>query len=158
MNSSHTARRTARGRILLVDDNQMGLRARKVVLEELGYEVTAVCCSVEALQHFCSDPFDLVVTDYRMPKLDGIQLIARMRERNPATPIVLISGLAEALGLNETNTGANTVLQKDCHEVAALTRAVNRLLARKPPRKPARVQTTLAKRSMVVGGSSRGYY
>ena len=155
MNTSYTAKRPAPRRILLVDDNDMGLRARKVVLEELGYEVTAVCCSVEALQHFCSSPFDLVVTDYRMPKLNGIQLIACIRERDPATPIVLISGLAEALGLDEANTGANTVVQKDCHEVTALTRAVNRLLARKPPRKPVRVQTALAKRSMAAGGSGR---
>ena len=113
MNTSYSVKRTVPNRILLVDDNQMGLRARKVVLEELGYEVTAICCSVEALQHFCSHPFDLVVTDYRMPKLDGIQLIARIRERSPATPIVLISGLAEALGLDETNTGADSVVQKD---------------------------------------------
>lgn len=151
MNTSHTAKRTAPERILLVDDNQMGLRVRKVVLEELGYEVTAVCCSLDALQRFCSHPFDLVVTDYRMPKLNGIQLIARIRESSPHIPIVLISGLAETLGLDETNTGADTVVQKDCHELPALTRAVTRLLARKPLRKPVRAQMVSPDRSVAAG-------
>ncbi len=147
MNTGTSAKRPESERILLVDDNTMGLRARKVVLEELGYEVTAVCCSVEALQHFSTQTFNLVVTDYKMPRLDGIQLIARLRERVPLLPVIMISGFAETLGLNEGNTGANIVIQKNSHEVVALTRAVTRLLTRKAPRKPVRPQTTLLGRT-----------
>jgi CheY-like chemotaxis protein len=148
MNTGTSAKRTAPERILLVDDNEMGLRARKVVIEELGYEVIAVCCSVQALQHFSTQAFDLVVTDYKMPRLDGLELIARIRALAPAFPIIMISGFAEALGLDENNTGANVVIQKNSHEVVALTRAVNRLLMRKPPRKPVRIQTTLVNRAV----------
>ena len=148
-------KRTIPERILLVDDNQMGLRARQVVLEELGCQVTAVSCTDVAFEQFCTHPFDLLITDYTMPKLNGIQLIARVRERNPNLPVVLISGFTEALGLNETNTGANSVIQKNCHEVMALTRAVTRLLARKPPKKPARVQSTAVHRSLPVRNNAR---
>lgn len=150
MNTGTSAKRTTPERILLVDDNEMGLRARKVVLEELGYEVTAVCCSVEALQHFSTGGFSLVVTDYKMPRLDGIQFIACIREASPAIPVIMISGFAEALGLDEGNTGADIVIQKNSHEVLALTRAVTRLLTRKPPRKPVRLQTTLVNRASIA--------
>jgi CheY-like chemotaxis protein len=132
---------TARERILLVDDNHFGLSVRKVVLEELGYAVTAVCCSLEAFRTFCSEGFELVVTDYRMPNLNGIELIERIRSKNPNVPIVLISGLAETLGLNQQNTGADIIVQKNAHEVVALTRAVVRLLARRVPKKAVRRQT-----------------
>jgi CheY-like chemotaxis protein len=141
------AKRSMPERILLVDDNELGLRARKVVLEELGYQVTAIGCGIEALHQFGRQVFDLVITDYKMPNLDGIQLIARIREQKPGVPVVLISGFAEALGLTDTNTGADIVIQKSCHEISALTRAVDRLLTRPLPRKPLRSQTSVARRS-----------
>ncbi len=140
-----------RERILLVDDNKMGSKVRKVVLEELGYQVTAICCSLEAFDKFCSQPFDLVVTDYRMPHLDGIELIRRIRERKPEVAVIMVSGFAEALGFDETNTGADVVIQKNCHEVSNLTRAVSRLLVRRLPRKPAQGQL-IRRRSFQTAG------
>jgi CheY-like chemotaxis protein len=131
---------TARERILLVDDNHLGLSVRKVVLEELGYTVTAVCLQLGGVRTFCSEAFELVVTDYRMPNLNGIELIERIRSKKPDVPIVLISGLAETLGLNQQNTGADIVVQKNAHEVTSLTRAVLRLLARRVPKKAVRKQ------------------
>ena len=129
-----------------MDDNDLGLKARMIVLEELGYHVTAVCCSVQALERFQTQTFDLVITDYKMPRLDGIELIAKIREVQPAVPIVLISGFAEALGLADANTGADIVIQKNYHEITALTRAVERLLNRRPQRKPLRSQVFQARR------------
>ena len=151
MITSSSSQRPEPGRILLVDDNELGLRARKVVLEELGYQVTALCCGVAALDQFRGKSFDLVVTDYKMPRLDGIELIARVREHNPGIPAILISGFADALGLNEANTGADVVIQKNSHEVSALTRAVNRLLARRLPRRPARKEASSAARAASAG-------
>lgn len=139
-------------RILLVDDNHRGLSARKVVLEELGYHVTAVCCSLEALNAFDPSAFELVVTDYRMPHLNGIELIQRIRMKTPEMPIVLISGVAETLGLNQQNTGADIVIQKNAHEVTTLTRAVVRLLARRTPKKNVRSQSTSA--GATAGGAA----
>ncbi len=148
MSTFSICKRATPERILLVDDNPMGLGARKVVLEELGCQVTAVRCSITAFERFCTEAFDLLITDYNMPKLDGIELIARVREHNPSVPIILISGFTEALGLNETNTGANTVIQKNSNEVTALTRAVTRLLARRPPKKPVRLQSNIVNRPL----------
>ncbi len=122
-------------RILLVDDNRSGLAARKAILAELGYVVDCAEDAAAGLKLFEKHNQDLVVTDFRMPDMDGAQFIAELRRRRPDVPIVLLSGFVEALGLNEHNTGADTVIMKNAREVQHLTSAVNRLLkaARKPP-------------------------
>ena len=66
-------------RILLVDDNRNGLLARKSVLEEHGYQVDAHSSPLDALAEFSEQSYDLVVTDYRMPRMNGAQLIAEIR-------------------------------------------------------------------------------
>ena len=80
------------GRILLVDDNKMGLSARKSVLEELGYTITASACADEALTYFENDNYDLVVTDYKMPRMDGVELITRVRSHRPDVPVIMAEG------------------------------------------------------------------
>ncbi|MGA3025252.1 MAG: response regulator [Bryobacteraceae bacterium] len=138
--------------ILIVDDNEMGLLARKQVLWELGHRVTVVSSAQEAIRRFISEPFDLVVTDYKMPDMDGIEIIRRARSHNPDIPIVLISGFTNALGLNETSTGADVVLQKSATEVSQLIRAVNRLLRKAaPPKKRATTQKKSAAASQRAG-------
>ena len=128
----HTLPASANLSILLVDDNKNGLAVRKAVLEELGHTVTTAKRGSEALEAFAETRFDMLITDYRMPKMDGIELIGLVREQAPELPIILVSGFVEALGLTEETTGADAVIQKNAHEVGNLTRAVNRLLRKKP--------------------------
>jgi len=129
-------------RILLVDDNANGLCARKSVLEELGHRISTAASGAEAIEQFSSHKFDLVVTDYKMPRMDGLELIKRLRKLAPGLPVVLISGYVDTLGLNEATTGADVVIQKSSNEVAHLVRSVARLLRRKPVvKKPAQAQT-----------------
>jgi CheY-like chemotaxis protein len=127
-----------RGRILLVDDNSLGLAARRSVLEELGHKVHTFGTPAEALDLCGKQRFDVVVTDYKMPKMDGVEFIGRLRKLHPTTAVILISGFTDTLGLTEANTGADVVLQKSNHEVTHLVRSVNRLLRKqqKPGRKP----------------------
>jgi len=131
MISRNSSPLSARPRILLVDDNANGLAARKSVLEELGYAIITCASGADALEHFDSHKFDLVVTDYKMPRMDGLELIGRLRKHTPNLPIVLISGYVDSLGLNEASTGADVVIQKSANEVSHLIRSVNRLLRRK---------------------------
>ncbi len=63
--------------ILLVDDNANGLKARKKVLEELGFEIVTASNGVDALAHFEPAKFHVIVTDYKMPRMDGLELIAQ---------------------------------------------------------------------------------
>ena len=131
------------GRILLVDDNSLGLAARRSVLEELGHKVVTSGTPHEALELCGKQRFDVVVTDYKMPKMNGVELISRLKKQQPTTSVILISGFIDTLGLNESNTGADVVIQKSSHEVSHLIRSVNRLLRkqRQPVKKPAASQS-----------------
>ena len=134
-NSSSPA---AAGRILIVDDNSLGVAARRSVLEELGHKVVTSAAPHDALELFGKQRFDVVVTDYKMPKMSGVEFIARLKKQQPSVAVILISGFTDTLGLNEANTGADVVIQKSSHEVPHLIRSVNRLLRnqQKPSRKP----------------------
>jgi CheY-like chemotaxis protein len=137
---------SAQARILLVDDNANGLCARKSVLEELGHRISTAASGAEAIEQFGSHKFDLVVTDYKMPRMDGLELIKRLRKQAPGLPIVLISGYVDTLGLNESTTGADVVIQKSSHEVSHLVRSVSRLLRRKTAgKKPVQAQNAAPK-------------
>jgi len=90
--------------------------------------VLTACNAAEALELCGKQIFDVVVTDYKMPKMNGVELIGRLRKLHPTTSVILISGFTDTLGLNEASTGADVVLQKSNNEVAQLIRAVSRLL------------------------------
>jgi CheY-like chemotaxis protein len=122
--------------LLLVDDNHNGLLARKSLLEEQGFLITTAINGEEAFETFSKGKFDLLITDYRMPKMNGIELIRRVRPLRPDLGIILLSGVAEALGLDEKTTGADVVINKGAHEVQNLLRSATRLLARSVAKRP----------------------
>ncbi len=129
--------------ILLVDDNRDGVLARRSVLEELGYQVFFAHSGKDALHAIEQRTCDLVITDYKMSPMNGLELIAKLRERDFKNPIILLTGFADSLGLKPENTGADLVLQKSANEVAILVRHTKRLL--NVPRKPARSQSSQTK-------------
>ncbi len=120
----------------MVDDNGLGLVARKSVLEELGHRITIASTAEDALELFTKQRFELLITDFRLPKMNGVELTAQVRKVRADIPVILVSGFTDAMGLNEETTGADLVIQKSSREVAQLIRGVNRLLGR-APRKPA---------------------
>ena len=139
------------GRILLVDGNTAGLAARKTVLEEQGHAVWVASGVTDALEQFACHKFDVVVTDHKMPRMDGLGLIGKIHVLSPETPVVLLSGFVDALGLNEQTTGAAAVIQKSANEVPHLVRAVARMLKRKPLKKGVAKETGRARVKRVLG-------
>src|SRR5262252_9217290 len=101
---------TCSAQILLVDDSRDGLLVRRMLLEELGYSVQIALNGEEGLKLFENSRFDVVVTDYRMPGMDGLQLIGRIRQLEPNARVIMLSGFVEPLGLTEQNTGADAVI------------------------------------------------
>lgn len=130
----------ANANILLVDDNRDGLIVRRSLLEELGCCVRTACDGEEGLGLYQTCAFDVVVTDYRMPGMDGKELIQRIRQLNPTARIILLSGFVDPLGLTEEATGADAVIAKSFKEAVHLVSAVRRLLTRATPRKPPAAQ------------------
>ncbi|MBL0713990.1 MAG: PAS domain S-box protein [Desulfosarcina sp.] len=86
-------------RLLLVDDEPQLLEMQRQMLKRLGYEVTAVSGSVEALDLFGRNPeaFDLMITDQTMPNLTGGELAARILHIRDNLPIILCTGFSESL-------------------------------------------------------------
>jgi CheY-like chemotaxis protein len=138
--------------VLLVDDNADGLLVRRSLLEEAGCSVEIARNGEEGLKVYRAGNFDLIVTDYRMPIMDGVVLIQHIRDAQPLARIILLSGFVEPLGLNEENTGADVVIAKTSLEPANLVRAVKRLMNR-PKRKPPLSQKMLRPR---VGTKAAG--
>jgi|GEM_PF-1900584 len=85
--------------ILLVDDEPLMIEAISLMLERLGYRVTAVSDSRDAWELFSENPdrFDLVITDNQMPHMGGISLAEKMFGRNPHTRIILCTGFGDRL-------------------------------------------------------------
>jgi CheY-like chemotaxis protein len=79
------------GRILCIDDEELGLLVRKLTLEAEGYEVAIASDGPTGLEMFSSQAFDLVLLDHSMPGMNGGQVAEQMREHNPDVPIVLLS-------------------------------------------------------------------
>lgn len=120
-------------RILLIDDNKHGLRARRIILEDLGYEVATAETGEEGVRRFSealdSRAFSVVVTDYRMPGICGDEVVRRVRALAPRQPIVILSGYTDVLALAPESTGADAVLAKGSREQFDLADAVRDLVA-----------------------------
>ena len=136
MRHSSLAKSEVAARVLLVDDNRDGLLARKSLLEGQGFILVTATNGEEAFEALSKTTFDLMVTDFRMPKLNGIELIQRVRPLHPALRIILLSGFVNEFGLDEKSTGADMVIAKGAHEISHLLRSVARLLARTVARRP----------------------
>ena len=77
--------------VLCVDDERIGLRVRKIMLESRGYSVLTANNGDEGLKLFDTNHVDVVVLDYYMPGLNGGEVASEMRRRKPGIPIVFLS-------------------------------------------------------------------
>lgn len=77
--------------ILCVDDEFVGLKVRKLLLERAGYRVLAATDGLSGLQLFENERVEAVILDYSMPGMHGGEVAARMRQLKPQIPILLLS-------------------------------------------------------------------
>lgn len=79
-------------KILVVDDEPMVTRGCRRALSEAGYEVDTVATGREGLRRAVSGDFDLVVTDLKLPDLDGMRLVRDLRTQRPEVAVIIITG------------------------------------------------------------------
>ena len=77
--------------VLCVDDEQVGLQIRKILLERAGYRVMTAPDGPSGLSIFSAEPVEAVVLDYSMPGMHGGEVAVRMRQIKPSVPILLLS-------------------------------------------------------------------
>jgi DNA-binding NtrC family response regulator len=80
------------GKILIVDDDILVNKMISIALKKLGYEITAVEDSEEALKILATQSFDLALLDIVMPKIDGIQLLKMIKETNSELVVIMMTG------------------------------------------------------------------
>jgi|WetSurMetagenome_2_1015567.scaffolds.fasta_scaffold137881_2 DNA-binding NtrC family response regulator len=106
---------TKHARILLVDDEEFLLDLIREILEEAGYEVTALANSSDAFRTFSAAPseFDLIITDERMPELSGSDLLGQILEIRPDVPVILHTDYPNATSMiRARDIGARAILSK----------------------------------------------
>ena len=79
-------------KVLLVEDSEEVRGITVEYLQELGHEVVAVDSGERALEVLQQGPFDVVMTDFRLPGMTGVQLAARLAGAFPRLPVILASG------------------------------------------------------------------
>ena len=99
--------------VLLVDDNESIQSTVGEMLRRLGYHVTVRAGGIEALDAIRRDPdrFQLVLTDVTMPRVSGLEMLARLRAIRSDLPVLLMTGFSFN-SLSEQTLASATVLQK----------------------------------------------
>ncbi|WP_218510192.1 PAS domain-containing protein [Variovorax sp. dw_308] len=116
--------------VLVIDDESALVSLMTVSLSELGYVPVGFTSSLDALAAFRAHPdrFDVVVTDERMPEMQGSALIRELRIIRPSVPIILLSGyVGGIIGQEAIDAGADELLKKPLskqHLAAAIARVL----------------------------------
>ena len=99
--------------ILLVDDDRDHSRALAKILEQAGYQASTSGDGREALTLLGQQPFDLVITDLRMPRMSGLDLLRSIQAVSPNVAVVILTAHGEwTTYLNAMNSGAVDYLNK----------------------------------------------
>ena len=99
--------------ILLVDDDPEFRKAMKKMFEKSGYEVTVAADGQEALVALSEDSFDLIISDLRMPNLNGMELMEELKRRKINLPVIFITAYGEVESyMDLMNLGAFEYINK----------------------------------------------
>ena len=116
-------------RILVIDDEEVIRRSFCFQLEDLGYQVLSAVNGRSGVELIEREQPDLVLTDLRMPEMDGLEVIRFVQEHSPDTPIIVISGAGRISDAVEAlRLGADDYLLKPVNDLAMLHHAVEKSL------------------------------
>jgi DNA-binding NtrC family response regulator len=118
----------AAGRILLVEDRDSLRRLLARALADDGYEVAASATGGDAVRLLGERPFDLVLTDLKLPDLSGLEVLAASRQAQPGVPVVVLTGFGTVgAAVEAMKLGAYDFLEKPL-ELPDLTKLVGKAL------------------------------
>lgn len=114
----------ASGRALVIDDEPMIRMMLTDVLEMLGYAVDAADSGEAAIAEFVPGRYDIVVTDFVMPTMDGLQVATALRRLDPAVSLILLTGAGGASVVEDPRSADVPIVYKPV-AVMALKAAVD---------------------------------
>lgn len=117
--------------VLTIDDDQAVRESLANFLEDFGYTVLQAGDGEQGLEVFAAGNPDLILVDLRMPRMDGLQVLAKVREISPQTPIMVISGAGDIRDVVEAlRRGAWDYLVKPIQDMNILLHSVETCLER----------------------------
>ena len=121
-------------RILYVDDERPVLIMFKLLMRSLGYACEAVDSPRDAIERFQAAPYayDLVITDFLMPEMDGNELARQLMEIRPEIPVIVLTGSPDSADRREAyRLGVRAYLEKPVDR-SLLAGVINDVLANRP--------------------------
>src|SRR5512142_413122 len=115
-------------RVMLVDNEEGLCRMMEAVLSDNGYQVSAFTRSFEAAESFQAGQWDLLVTDIKMPGMDGLELLQKVKQKDPAIPVIMVTAYATVeMSIQALRKGAYDMLTKPFEPEELLYRVKNAL-------------------------------
>ena len=132
-------------KLFAIDDDKTSLLLVESMAGEIGFDVTSSLSPIKALERIQNETFDLILVDYMMPEMNGIECIERIRVDHPGIPIIMITGTIEddALKLDALKAGATEFINKPI-DVAEFRARLRNLSALR------RAQLLLSDRAMLL--------
>jgi len=117
-------------RILIVDDEEMVRTLMFEVFKFFGYETETAENGIEALKQIAGKTYDLIITDYKMPKMDGLELTRIIKMTNPSIPVLVVTSNGPEREL--LKSGALAYIKKP-FKISELQRISQNILDGHPP-------------------------
>lgn len=120
--------------ILVVDDEEGARELFFTILSDEGYDITLANNGEEALGRFKTDAYDLVITDIKMPVMDGLQLLQEIRKAGSKTDVIMVTAYGEVESyLKAMSLGAAEYINKPIR-IKELKRIVHKVLTERKAR------------------------
>jgi len=116
-------------KILVVDDNNFLRMAVSEMLSMLGYEVLSADSGVNGLSLFFKNKFDIVLSDYEMPGMDGVAFACSVKKSSPRTPVVIMTGAGRETVFFRKSTAVDEVISKP-FTMAGIEETIQNLLGK----------------------------
>ncbi|EAT16490.1 sigma-54-dependent Fis family transcriptional regulator [Desulfuromonas acetoxidans] len=115
-------------RVLLIDNEEGLCRMMEAVLKDSGYQVKSYTRSFEAVEDFEAETYDLVISDIKMPGMDGLEVLQKIRSKDQRVPVIMITAYATVeTSIQALRKGAYDMLTKPFEPEELLYRVKNAL-------------------------------
>ena len=116
-------------RILVVDDVKEAVDAIRKVLEKSGHEILGYTDELAAIDHVKNHPVDLAILDIKLKKIDGVEVLGRLKEIQPGIKVIMLTGYPTHASVEEAmQIGANAYCMKPIDR-SELEKKVNEVLS-----------------------------
>jgi DNA-binding NtrC family response regulator len=160
INAVESKPRADRGRVLVVDDSMVIRAVVSHILSAAGFSVSQAEDGLAAVRMLDRADFDVVITDMQMPGLDGLGVLAAVRERRNGTEVIILTGAQPsemATAVRAIQLGAHDILTKPPAGPEVLARTVDKAVEKKRLHEAAtQVATAKAMRKVSTGATRTG--